>query len=83
MFFGMSRLISIFFHLKLFWSMSYKVLRIFFILPFVMQFLVTEAIIPQYLPVFQAVNRNDAIQKYFTLAWIQGLGNSYFSSQCS
>ena len=42
---------------------------VFFILPFVVQFLLTEAVIPEYFPVFHAVDRNDAIQECFTLGF--------------
>ena len=41
---------------------------IFFILPLVVQFLATEAVIPEYLPVFHAVEHNDAIED-FTLGF--------------
>ena len=32
-------------------------------------YLSTEAVIPEYFPVFHAVDRNDAIQEYFTLGF--------------
>jgi len=45
---------------------------IFFVLPQMVQFFVTEAVIPEYLPVNQAFGRNDE-------TWIQRLRNSQLS----
>jgi len=42
---------------------------IFFVLPLMIQVFVTEAVIPEYLPVNQAVGRNDATENYFTLGF--------------
>ena len=42
---------------------------IFLVLPLMVKFLVAEAVIPEYLPVNQAVERNEVIENYFTLGF--------------
>ena len=41
----------------------------FFLISLMVQIFVTEAVIPEYLPVNEAVERNDAIENYFALGF--------------